>query len=100
MLCQRRWFVQRLYHRLKSLPRVLLGQSNKHELWTDEQMLAAAEVAQPVDKAACHHGIPKTTLIDCLSGRVTHSNLGPTLYLNSVEEDELRNSKLCSGWIW
>ena len=90
MPCQKRRFVERLHCRSKSAPLALLEWSNKRKLWTNEQMLAA----QPVNKAARDHGIPKTTSKDYLSGRVTHgTNLGPTPYLNTVEEDELRNFK-------
>ena len=51
--------------------------------------LKAVEEGQPVNQVARDHGIPKTTLKDCVSGRVT--NPGPTLYLSTVEEDELGN---------
>ena len=76
----------------KSAPPALLGRSNKRKLWTNEQMLAAlkaAEEGQPVNQVARDHGIPKTTLKDCVSGRVT--NPGPTPYLSTVEGDELGN---------
>ena len=90
---RRRRFAGRLRRHSKSAPPALLGQSNKRKLWTNEQMLAAlkaVEEGQPINQAACDHGIPKTILKDRVSGRVTHgTNPGPTPYLSTVEEDEL-----------
>ena len=41
-------------------------------------------------KAALVHGVPRTTLQDCVNGRVTHGhNSGPKPYLNMAEESEL-----------
>ena len=52
--------------------------------------LKAVEEGQSVNQVARDHGIPKTTLKDRVSGRVTHgTNPGPTPYLSTVEEDEL-----------
>ena len=52
--------------------------------------LKAVEEGQLVNQVARDHGIPKTTLKDRVSGRVTHgTNPGPTPYLSTVEEDEL-----------
>ena len=92
---RRNRFARRLCCRLKSAPPALLGRSNKRKLWTNEQMLAALKVVeegQPINQVTCDHGIPKTTLKDRVSGRVTHgTNPGPTPYLSIVEEDELGN---------
>ena len=86
-------FARRLRRRSKSAPPALFRRSNKRKLWTNEQMLAAlkaVEEGQPVNQVARDHGIPKTTLKDRVSGRVTHgTNPGPTPYLSTVEEDEL-----------
>jgi len=55
----------------------------------NEQMVAAlkaVELSQPINQAACDHGIPKT-LKDRLSGRVVHGvQLGPKPHLSSAEE--------------
>ena len=79
--------------RSKSAPPDLSKKWNKRKMWTNEQMLAAIKAVQegqPVNQAACEHGIPKTTLKDRISGRVTHgSNPGPKPYLSAVEENEL-----------
>ena len=100
MPCRRRWFVRRICRRSKLAPSALLGRSNKRKLWKNEQMLAAlkaVEEGQPVNIAVCDHGIPKTTLKERLSGRVTHgTNPGPKLYLNTVEEDKLGKVKSCA----
>ena len=54
--------------------------------------LKAVEEGQPINQVALDHGIPKTTLKDRVSGRVTHGTIpGPTPYLSTVEEDELGN---------
>ena len=43
-----------------------------------------------MSKAARDHDVPKTTLDDCVSGRVTHGTKpGPRLYLTSEEEQEI-----------
>ena len=89
---RRRRFARRLCRHTKSAPPALLGQSNKRKLWTNEQMLAAVEEGQPINQVTRDHGIPKTTLKDRVSGRVTHgTNPGPTPYLSTVEKDELGN---------
>ena len=56
-------------------------------------MLAALDAVKcdaSVLRAARQHGVPRQTLRDRVSGRVTHSTKpGPKLYLSSVEEKEL-----------
>ena len=56
-------------------------------------MVAAIKAVQEgctVSKAARDHDVPKTTLYDRVSGRVTHGNKpGPRPYLTSEEEQEL-----------
>ena len=43
-----------------------------------------------INRAALLHGIPPTTLKDCLSGRVVHGTKpGPVWYLNDEEEHAL-----------
>ena len=57
---QRSQFVRRLRRQSKSAPPTLLGQSNKRKLWMNEQILAAlkaVEGCQPINQAACDHGI-------------------------------------------
>ena len=40
-----------------------------------------------INEAALLHGVPPTTLKDCLSGRVAHGTKpGPVKYLNNEEE--------------
>ena len=41
-----------------------------------------------INKAAFLHGVPPTTLKDCISGRVTHNTEpGQVKYLNDEEEE-------------
>ena len=52
--------------------------------------MKAVEDGSPINQAAREHGVPKTTLRDRLSGRVTHgSKPGPKPYLTGSEELEL-----------
>ena len=52
--------------------------------------LKAIEEGLPISQTACDHGVPKTTLYDRVSGKVTHgTNPGPQPYLNHTEEKEL-----------
>ena len=52
--------------------------------------IKAVQEGQSISQAARDHGVPKTTLYDRVSGRVTHgTNPGPQPYLNSQEEKEL-----------
>ena len=46
------------------------------------------ETSVRVRKVAVEYGVPKSTLEDCVSGRVTHGS-GPPKYLSDEEEDEL-----------
>ena len=66
----------------------------KGKAWSEEQMAEAMECATSgttsINKAAELYGVPKTTFIDCLSGRVIPgSRPGPKPYLQSSEETEL-----------
>ena len=58
--------------------------------WDEGSMVAAIKAVQEgctVSKAARDHDVPKTTLYDRVSGRVTHGNKpGPRPYLTSEEE--------------
>ena len=70
------------------------NRSLKRKQWTDEQMLAAIESVQTDhmsgNKAADLHGVPRSTLKDRLSGRVSHgTKSGPVPYLSVTEEEEL-----------
>ena len=70
------------------------GRTGKRKLWTNEQMEAAmlsvGKGQMSANKAADLHGVPYSTLKDCLSGRVVHgTNPGPKPYLTCDEETEL-----------
>ena len=48
--------------------------------------IKAVEEGQSISRAAHCHGIPKSTLYDCVSGRVVHGiNQGPRPYLSPVQ---------------
>ena len=90
--------------RSSSAPAILrTPEKVKRKKWTDVQMQAAMKSVQDgisgVNQAATDHGVPKTTLKDRLSGRVTHGiNPGPRPYLNKTEESELSQFlKKCSS---
>ena len=52
--------------------------------------LNAVREGQSIRRAALEYGLPKSTLGDRMSGRVTHGTLsGPPRYLSSDEEEEL-----------
>ena len=59
--------------------------------WSDESMLGAVREGEfGVNRAALEYGVPRTTLKDRLSGRVTHgSQSGAKPYLSREEEKEL-----------
>ena len=64
------------------------------KLWTDEQMTVAMKSVQEgklgVHETALQHGVPPTTLKDCLNGHVQcGTKPGPLPYLNEAEEKEL-----------
>ena len=82
--------------RSKSAPAILTRTRRpglKRKVWDSEQMEAALWAVgqgQSVTQAARNHGIPKTTLFDRVSGRVTHGvKPGPRPYLSPNEEKEL-----------
>ena len=53
-------------------------------------MLSVGKGQMSANKAAVVHGVPRSTLKDCLSGRVVHgTNPGPKPYLTHDEEMEL-----------
>ena len=55
-----------------------------------QRALNAVQDGQSIRRAALEYGVPKSTLGDRVSGRVTHGTLsGPSRYLSSEEEDEL-----------
>ena len=67
------------------------GRTGKRKLWTNENMeaamLCAAKTEMSANKAADLYGVPRSTLKDCLSGRVVHgTNPGPKPYLTRDEE--------------
>lgn len=99
---QRRWQRKCLSNRGKrarhsrshSAPAVLHSPEKiKRKRWTDCQMKAAmkaVEKGSSIRKAALDHDVPKTTLKDCLSGRVEHGvKPGPRPYLERSEETQL-----------
>ena len=76
-----------------SLRCVCNNRPKKRKGWLEESMTTAIKAVQEgrsISQAARDHGIPKTTLYDRVSGRVTHgTNPGPQPYLNNQEEEEL-----------
>ena len=71
----------------------------KRKQWTEQQMLDAIESATIGGMSGnAKHGVPPSTLKDCLSGRVKHgTNPGPAPYLNLVEEKELTDHLIVSA---
>ena len=70
------------------------GRPRKYKQWCEESMLGAlkavSEGAMGVNRAATEFGVPRTTLKDRVSGRVTHgSQPGRKPYLTNAEEKEL-----------
>ena len=67
----------------------------KRKKWTNQQMEGALEAVangQSVSAAARECGVPKTTLLDCMSGWVIHGvKPGPRPYLSPSEEKELEH---------
>ena len=68
----------------------------------EAQMLCAIETAQSgqvsANQAARQHGVPPSTLKDCLSGRVLHgAKPGPRPYMGPSEEKELSEYLLASA---
>ena len=66
----------------------------RYKTWSTESMTnavaAVAEGRMGVNRAALEYDIPRTTLKDRTSGRVTHGDLsGPQPYLSVQEEQEL-----------
>ena len=61
--------------------------------------LKAVESGTGINKAACEHGVPATTLKDRVSGRVAHETKpGPRPYLSTEEETEFGTSlKNCAS---
>ena len=67
--------------------------SAKRKQWTDSQILAtlkAVESGTGVNKAACEHGVPATTLKDRVSCVAHGTKVGPRPYLSAEKETELR----------
>ena len=65
-----------------------------YKSWDDEHMEQAVSACvnegMTVRQAACHFGVPKSTLGDRISGRVVlGARSGPKPYLTTEEEDEL-----------
>ena len=55
-----------------------------------ETAIKAVEEGETVSQAAHDHGIPRTTLFNCISSRATHSvKPGPVPYLNNEKEKGL-----------
>ena len=94
---------------MKSAPEVVCLEKNrpsKWKQWEEENMIAAMESASggmSVNQAAERHGIPTTTLQDCVKGNVLHGvNPGPKLYLllmtGHVGKDASNSSKSLPNW--
>ena len=67
---------------------------DKYKTWSDDVMQKALESVRlegrSVRRAALEYGVPRSTLADRVSGRVSHGVLsGPPRYLNDEEEEEL-----------
>ena len=82
--------------RSKSAPATLCvcrRRSEKRKEWTDDNMKAAMKAVaegESATQAARNHGVPKTTLLDRISGRVIHGvKPGPRPYLSPGEERDL-----------
>ena len=83
--------------RSKSPPPViesLIVSRKKYKQWSQESMLAALKAVKDgvmgCNRATMEFGVPKTTLKDRLSGRVTHScKSSRSPYLMHAEEQEL-----------
>ena len=68
----------------------------KYKKWTEDSMARAMRCVMEgelgVNRAADQFGVPRTTLKDRMSGRVTHgSKSGPAPYLTEEEEGELQS---------
>ena len=82
--------------RSKSAPAVLNTQKEKgkkRKQWTNEEMENAihdvTDRSMPVLRAAKKHGVPKSTLHDRISGKVSHGEKpGPKPLLTAAEESE------------
>ena len=66
----------------------------KRKQWSEESMTATLNEFRkgihPINKIAVFYGVPKSTLHDRISGRVTHGRKpDPSPYLDPVEEQEL-----------
>ena len=75
-------------------PKLSNNRPKKYRQWTKESMAGAMKSyldgKMGMNRAADQYGVPRTTLKDRLSGRVTSgTNPGPVPYLTPEEEDEL-----------
>ena len=87
---------KRKRRRQKGAPKPKLNNNRpkKYRKWTKESMAGAIKSVldgkMGVNRAADQYSVPRTTLKDRLSGRVTSdTNPAPVLYLTPEEEDEL-----------
>ena len=86
---------KRKRRRRKGAPKPLVTTDRKkYRQWTKESMAGAMKSyldgKMGMNRAADQYGVPRTTLKDRLSGRVTSgTNPGPVPYLTREEEDEL-----------
>ena len=65
----------------------------KRKQWSEESMTAALNEFRnglyPINKTAVWHGVPNSTLHDCISDRARHSTKpGPIPYLDPIKEQE------------
>ena len=80
------------HYRSESKPLQNNRGSRRKQLSNDQMQSALQSVSDGVStcKAALVHGVPRTTLQDRVTGRVTHGhNPGPKPYLDMAEESEL-----------
>ena len=80
--------------RLKSPVASPVISRKKYKQWSEESMLGALKSVKDgtmsCNRAATEFGVPKTTLKDCVSGRVIHGyKSGKAPYLSHAEEQEL-----------
>lgn len=88
---------QRERPRSRPTPAILrTPKTQKQKQWSEESMLTALDAAKSgvcVLRAVQEYSVPRQTLRDRVSGRVTHGTKpGPKPYLSSVEEHEPGNS--------
>ena len=86
------------HHKSKAIPATRAtpkaAPTCKRKQWNEESMTAALNEFKKgihsINRIAVLYGVPKSTLHDCISGRVRHGKKpGPAPYLDPTEEQEL-----------